>query len=62
MNTIKTINIKGKEYITVNERLKVFRELYKSFSLTSVITHLNENGVVIRATMWTLRFRSIWRR
>ena len=51
MNTIKTINIKGKEYITVNERIKVFRELYKSFSLTSVITHLNENGVVIRASI-----------
>ena len=48
---IKTINIKGKDYITVNERLKAFRELYKRFSLTSEITHLNENGVIIRASI-----------
>lgn len=35
MSEIKTINIKGSEYATVNERLKYFRENYKGWSLTS---------------------------
>ena len=51
MNKLKTVNIKGKEYVTVNERLKYFREHFKGYSLTSEITHLNENGVVMKATI-----------
>ena len=36
MNTkLKTINIKGKEYVEVNERLRYFRENYPNYSLTS---------------------------
>ena len=26
MNKLKTVNIKGKNYVTVNERIKYFRE------------------------------------
>tara|TARA_R100000808_G_C2014715_1_gene65685 strand:+ start:57 stop:401 length:345 start_codon:yes stop_codon:yes gene_type:complete len=48
---LKTVNIKGKQYVTVNERLKYFREHFAGYSLTSEITHLNENGVIIRATI-----------
>ena len=51
MNKLKTVNIKGKEYVTVNERLKYFREKFTGYSLTSEITHINENGVIIRATI-----------
>ena len=55
MNTIapkfKTVNIKGTEYVTVNERMKYFRSKYSSFGLTTEITHLNENGVVIKASV-----------
>jgi hypothetical protein len=47
----KTVNIKGTEYVTVSERLKYFRNKYSNFSLTSEITHLNENGVVVRASI-----------
>ena len=47
----KTVNIKGTEYVTVNERVKYFRNKYPNFSLTSEITHLNENGVVVRASI-----------
>lgn len=48
---MKTVNIKGKEYIEVNERLKYFRENYKNWSLTSDLLSL-ENGVcVIKATI-----------
>jgi len=47
----KTVNIKGTEYVTVSERMKYFRTKYSNFSLTTEITHLNENGVVVRATV-----------
>lgn len=44
---MKTVNIKGKEYVEVNERLKYFRseEKYKDYSLESEIIQL-ENGVI----------------
>ena len=48
---LKTVNIKGKQYVTVNERLKYFREHFAGYSLTSEITHLNENGVIVRASL-----------
>lgn len=56
---MKTIDIKGKKYIEVNERLKYFRENYKNWTLESEIVSLdsgvcvfkaiikNENGTVI---------------
>jgi hypothetical protein len=47
----KTVNIKGKDYVIVNERVKYFRSKYPNFSLTSEITHLNENGVVVKASI-----------
>lgn len=43
---METINIKGKEYVQVNERIKYFRENYKNWSLTSEIVSL-ENGVCV---------------
>lgn len=53
MCKLKTVNIKGKEYVEVNERLKAFRTLpeYKGYSLESDIISL-ENGVItIKATI-----------
>lgn len=53
MCKLKTVNIKGKEYVEVNERLKAFRTLpeYKGFSLESEVIAL-ENGVItIKATI-----------
>lgn len=48
---MKTINIKGKEYVPVNERLKYFRENYKSYKLLSELVS-NVNGVcVFKATV-----------
>ena len=34
---LKTVNIQGKEYVMVNERLKYFRENFKGYSLTTDI-------------------------
>ena len=35
MTKLKTINIKGKKYVEVNERLKYFRENHPDYSLTT---------------------------
>lgn len=44
--TIKTINIKGKEYAEVNERIKAFRMVYpQGFIDTKMLS--NENGVCV---------------
>ena len=49
---LKSITIKGNQYVTVNERLKYFREKYPEFSLLSEMLK-NEDGVVIfRATIY----------
>lgn len=49
----KTTNIKGKEYVEVNERIKYFRlsEDYKNWSLTSEVIHLDSESCVIKATI-----------
>lgn len=51
MCKMKSVNIKGKEYIEVNERLKYFRENYNDYSLETELIS-NENGVcVMRAVI-----------
>lgn len=47
--TIKTTDIKGKEYAEVNQRIKVFRMLYpEGFIRTQLIS--NENGICVMKT------------
>lgn len=48
---MKTINIKGKEYITVNERLKEFRNNFKDYSLTTEIVELGQDNCTMKATI-----------
>lgn len=50
---MKSINIKGKNYIMVNERIKFFREnaQFKGWSLTSDIINLTEDSCIIKATI-----------
>ncbi len=52
MTKLKTVNIKGKEYVEVNERLKHFRSTLKDWCLTSDIVELDEKRCVIKATVW----------
>ena len=40
----KTVNIKGKEYVEVNERVKYFRQNYKGWSIETELIS-NSNGV-----------------
>mgnify|MGYP003131438022 FL=1 len=52
MSKLKTVNIKGKEYVEVNERLKHFRENYKNWCLTSDVVELTDDRCVIKATIF----------
>lgn len=47
---IRTIDIKGKEYAEVPQRVTAFRKLFPNGSLTSEIVHLGDGVVVIKAT------------
>ena len=51
MNKLKTIKIKGKEYVEVNERLKYFRKHYPNYTLSSEVTHIDSEMVVIKASI-----------
>jgi len=43
---LKTVNIKGKEYVEVNQRIKAFREMYPNGSImTEIISH--QDGVCV---------------
>ena len=46
---LKTIDIKGKDYVTVNERIRAFRENYKNYSLESEILSMENGTVTIKA-------------
>lgn len=48
---MKTINIHGKKYVEVNERIKYFREHYKNWSLVSEILELTDNRCVIKSSV-----------
>lgn len=57
----KTTNIKGKEYVEVNQRIKYFRmsEDYKGWSLITEIIDMNSDSCVMRAEIrdenWVMR-------
>ena len=48
---MKTINIKGKDYIPVNERIKEFRAKHQNYSLVSEIINLTEDSCIIKASI-----------
>jgi len=51
MENLKTVMIKNKPYVEVNERLKYFRENYEEYSLTSDIISIQDGVVVMKATI-----------
>ena len=46
---MKTVDIKWKSYVMVNERLIYFREKYPNYSLETEVVELNEDYVVFKA-------------
>jgi len=51
MTKLKTVNIKGKEYVEVNERLIYFRKTYPNYSLTSEVLEKTDKSILIIATI-----------
>lgn len=49
--SIKTTDIKGKDYAEVNQRIKAFRMLYPNGSILTDIKKLEDGLVVIKATV-----------
>ena len=45
-NKFKTVNIKGKEYVEVNERVKYFRNEYPEWSIETEMLS-NDNGICV---------------
>jgi len=48
---MKKIEIKGKEYVMVNERIMYFRENFKDWSLTSELIGNKDGVVIFKATI-----------
>jgi len=48
---LKSIKIKGKEYVEVNERLKFFRAKYPNYSLVSEVIEKTESSILIMASV-----------
>lgn len=51
MAKLKTINIKGKEYVEVNERLIHFRKNFPNYSLTTDIVEKTDQSITILASI-----------
>ncbi len=49
MNKLKSIKIKGKDYVEVHERLKYFRATYPQYSLTTEVIEKTESSILVMA-------------
>lgn len=49
MEKLKTINIKGKDYVEVHTRLKFFREVYQEYTLDSIVLDKTPESIMIKA-------------
>lgn len=49
--SLQTVNIKGKEYVQVTERVKAFRQLCPEGSLTTEIVHFGDGMILMKATI-----------
>lgn len=56
---LKTINLKGKPYVLINERVKAFRENYPDYALLSEIVELTDKRCVIKASVLDPQGREI---
>ena len=56
---LKTVNIKGKEYVEVNERVIYFRENFKDWALTTEIVELDDTRCVMKASIFDKNDRLI---
>ena len=45
---MKTVNIKGKDYVQVTERVKAFRQVCPGGCIATEIVSINENMVIMK--------------
>lgn len=48
---MKTVDIKGKDYVMVNERIKYFRENFEGYRLTSDIISMENGEITMKASV-----------
>ena len=51
MEKFNTVNLKGKEYVMVNDRILAFKKLYPSWAIVTELVKLSEGICVIKATI-----------
>jgi len=56
---MKTVNIKGAEYVPVSERIKEFRSKFKDYSLITEMVRYDEQKVVFKASVINPEGRTI---
>jgi len=56
---LKTINIKGKNYVEVNERIRYFRENFKDWALTTEILEIDDTRCIMKASIFNENDRLI---
>ena len=49
---LKTVNIKGRQYVEVNERIIYFRDTFKGWAMTSDIIELDDTRCVMKASIF----------
>ena len=49
MEKLKTVSIKGKQYVEVHERLRYFREKYPEYTLDTEIIEKTEDTITFKA-------------
>jgi len=55
VNELKTIDIKGKDYVLVHERIKYFRAIYPGYALVTTPVRLDESYCVMKAEIFDHR-------
>lgn len=48
---MEAIDIKGKKYVTVNERIKHFRSKFPDWSIITSIEQIHKEGVIFKASI-----------
>jgi len=59
MTKLNTIDIKGKAYVTVNERIKVFRQKHPNYSIMTSMTHFQDGECMFRAEVYDEKERCV---
>lgn len=51
MDKFNTVNLKGKEYVMVNDRVLAFRKLYPTWAIITELVKLSDGVCVFKATV-----------